>query len=95
VKRTAFFSTKTMSEHYKQMVRRDQDKREFVNFFRGVRMQVIYDPRRTFLFGSLSEIPISDNRLKLREKNQTIPEYMRTKGINVTLLNAPGVHPGT
>ncbi|KAI6191664.1 Piwi domain-containing protein [Aphelenchoides bicaudatus] len=91
MKRTAFFSTEIMSELYKKMVR-GNNTRDFERFFRGVRMQLTYDPRRTFLYGSLSQSGLSDNRYKVGGK--TIPQYMQeTKGIKIQNVNFPGVHP--
>lgn len=93
MKHTAFFSTAPTSEQFRQMTRGPNDYRKFINFFRGVRMQIIYDPRRTFLFGGLSQYSTSDARYKV--KGQTIPEYMRaSKNISVALTTASGVHPG-
>jgi len=92
MKRSAFFSTKLMSEIYAQMVRGDRDKVSFERFFRGVRMQLVYDPSRTFLFGQLSRFNINDKEYSV--DGLTVPQYMKQKkSVELRALNIPGIHP--
>lgn len=96
MKRSAFFACKNLLDIYSAFVTSPANKEQrkaFERFMRDVRLVVTYDPSKTILFSKLSLKNIGDEKYKIKEKRQTVPEYFKEVKNRTIKANIPGVHP--
>lgn len=96
VHRSAFYSSmkpdRTLGTLH-DVHRLNNNLRWWNSHFRGVRMQLVHDPSRTFIMSRVSNFPVSHESYNI-EYTQSVPDYYYTKyGHALTDSNQLGVHP--